>query len=159
LNTTPEDLRRQRLEEAGRAQDAAPANIAQAIQEVSERASLLVREEIELAKAEVSAKVASLVRGVVVGVAAGIFAVFGLLFLMHGLAWLAWWGLDNDGDKFFWGFLVVAGALFILAALAGLLAYRAVRAGSPPVPAMAIDEAKLIRESINPSAPTPTPRP
>ena len=39
--------------------------------DVSERVSTLVREEIELAKTEVSEKVAKLLRGSVVGIAAG----------------------------------------------------------------------------------------
>ena len=65
------------------------ASIAQAITEISERASLLVREEIELAKAEVTAKLTKLVRGAVVGIAAGIFVVTGLLFLLHSAAWQA----------------------------------------------------------------------
>ena len=58
--------------------DTTTQNIAEAIQEVSERASLLVREEIELAKAEVTEKVTKLVKGAVVGIAAGIFVVFAL---------------------------------------------------------------------------------
>ena len=64
--------------------------IAAAVQEISERASLLVREEIELAKAEVAEKVNKLVRGAVVGIAAGVFAVFGLSILLEGIAWLIW---------------------------------------------------------------------
>ena len=43
--------------------DTTTQNIAQAIQEVSERATLLVREEIELAKAEVTEKVTKLDQG------------------------------------------------------------------------------------------------
>ena len=43
------------------------SELGQAIQEVSERASLLVREEIELAKAEMTEKVTKLVKGAVVG--------------------------------------------------------------------------------------------
>ena len=58
-----------------------PQNIATAIAEVSERATLLVREEIELAKAEVSEKAMKLVRGAVVGAAAGIFVVMDLCIL------------------------------------------------------------------------------
>ena len=40
-----------------------PQNIATAIAEVSERATLLVREEIELAKAEVTEKATKLAQG------------------------------------------------------------------------------------------------
>jgi predicted phage tail protein len=120
--------------------------IAQAITEVSERASLLVREEIELAKAEVTAKLAKLVRGAVVGIVAGLFVVVGLLFLLQSGAWGAY--LIFGGTAYWAGFLIVAGALFLLGALAGMLAYRAVRRGTPPVPVMAIDEAKKIRETV-----------
>jgi uncharacterized membrane protein len=130
-------------------------NIAQAIQEVSERAQMLVREEIELAKAEVSAKVTKLIKGVVVGAAAGIFVVCGLLFVLHGLSWLAYYELFPSG-QIFWGFFVVAGALFLLGALAGFIAARAFRRGAPPTPDMAIDEAKRIRETVQSPHPEQT---
>jgi uncharacterized membrane protein YqjE len=129
--------------------EAQPASIAQAVTEVSERASLLVREEIELAKAEIGEKVSKLVKGAVVGIAAGIFVVNGLLFLLHSAAWGIW---QFFGDDDYWiGFLIVAGALFLLGALAGALAYRAVRSGAPPTPDMAIDEAKKIRDTVTAS--------
>jgi len=131
-------------------------NIAQAIQEVSERAQLLVREEIELAKAEVSAKVSKLIKGVVVGIAAGIFVVCALLFLLHGLAWLAWYELPIGRTQYFVGFFVVAGVLFLLGALAGFIAARAFKRGAPPTPEMAIDEAKRIRETVQSSHPEQT---
>ena len=118
--------------------DTTTQNIAQAIQEVSDRASLLVREEIELAKAEVTEKVTKLVKGAVVGIAAGIFAVFGLIYLMHGLAWLAWF------------------ELFLLGALAGFIAARAFKSGAPPTPQLAIDEAKLIKETVQSPHPEQT---
>jgi uncharacterized membrane protein YqjE len=130
-------------------------NIAQAIQEVSERAQLLVREEIELAKTEISEKLSRLVKGMIVGLAAGIFVVCGLLFVLHGLAWLAWFELFPD-QQYFWGFFVVAAVLFLLGALAGFMAARAFKRGAPPTPAMAIDEAKRIRETVQSSHPEQT---
>jgi uncharacterized membrane protein YqjE len=130
-------------------------NIADAIQEVSERAQLLVREEIELAKAEVLEKVTKLVKGAVVGIAAGIFVVFALVYLLHGFAWLAWYELFPS-NQFFWGFFVVAGVLFLLGALAGFIAARAFKAGAPPKPEMAIDEAKRIRETVQSQYPEQT---
>jgi len=116
-------------------------NLVQAIQEVSEKASLLVREEIELAKAEVTEKVTKLLKGIVVGVAAGIFAITGLLFFLHGLAWLAWFVLPVGNSAFFWGFFFVAGLLFVMGGLAGYLATKFFKESSPPVPGMAIEEA------------------
>jgi uncharacterized membrane protein YqjE len=135
--------------------DNSTQNIAQAIQEVSERASLLVREEIELAKVEVTEKITKLVKGAVVGIAAGVFAIFGLVYLLHGFAWLAWYELFPD-DQFFWGFFVVAAVLFLVGALAGFIAARALKSGAPPVPTMAIDEAKLIRETVQSPQPEQT---
>ena len=49
--------------------------------------SLLVREEIELAKAEVETKLKKLATGRAVGAAAGIFIVVALVFLLHVAAW------------------------------------------------------------------------
>jgi uncharacterized membrane protein YqjE len=122
-------------------------NISQAIQEVSDRATLLVREEIELAKAEVTEKVTKLIKGAVVGIAAGIFIVFALIYLLHGFAWLTWYELFPD-QQYFWGFFVVAAVLLLLGALAGYIAARAMKSGAPPTPVMAIDEAKRIKETV-----------
>ena len=135
--------------------DTTTQNIAQAIQEVSERVSLLVHEEIELAKVEVTEKVTKLIKGAVVGIAAGIFLVFGLIYLLHGFAWLAWYELFPN-EQFFWGFFVVAAVLFLVGALAGYIAARAMKSGAPPTPKLAIDEAKLIKETIQSSHPERT---
>jgi uncharacterized membrane protein YqjE len=130
--------------------------IGQAIQEVSERAQILVREEIELAKAEVTASVTQLAKGAIVGIAAGIFIVVGLLFVLNGFAWLAWYALFSDNPTYFWGFFIVAGVLFLLGALAGFLASRAFKRGSPPMPELAIDEAKRIRDTVKSEHPERT---
>lgn len=120
-------------------------SLGDAVQDVSERVSLLVREEIELAKAEVSQKVNTLIKGAVVGAAAGIFAVVGLLFLLHSLAW----GLADIFNSAWLGYLVTAIILFLLGGLAGFLAYKAFKSGAPPTPDMAIEEAKRIRETVS----------
>lgn len=130
------------------ATETTPQNVAHSVAEISERVSVLVREEIELAKAEVTAKVMKLLRGIVIGVAAGIFAVTGLLFLLHGLAWLAWFALPVGNSSFFWGFFVVAGLLFLMGGIAGYLAAKFVRESSPPTPEMAIDEAGKIKRTL-----------
>jgi len=127
-----------------------PAGLAEAIQEVSEKAQLLVREEIELAKAEVRGKAEKLVKGALIGAAAGGFILAALLLILHGLAWLAYYGLSVGNEyAYFWGFFVVAGVLLLLGAVAGFLAYRAIRAASPPAPQMAIDEAKKTRAELS----------
>jgi uncharacterized membrane protein YqjE len=123
------------------------SELAQAVQEVTERASLLVREEIELAKTEMTEKVTKLIRGAVVGIVAGIFAVFGLIYLLHALAW-GIWDLIGGTRNFWLGFLIVAVLLFVVGALAGFLAMKAIKRGSPPAPTMAIEEAQLIKETV-----------
>jgi uncharacterized membrane protein YqjE len=123
------------------------SDLGQAIQDVTEKMSLLVREEIELAKTEVTEKVMKLVKGAAVGIAAGIFAVFGLIYLGHAVAWLIWDVIGGTRD--FWlGFAIVAVILFLLGGLAGFLAARFFKRGAPPAPQMAIEEAKLIKETI-----------
>lgn len=122
------------------------ATLAETVTQVSERASLLIREEIELAKAEMSAKMRKLATGAVVGIVAGVFFITGLFFVLNSAAWGAY--LIFGGTAYWAGFLIVAGVLFLLGALAGGLAYRALRKGTPPAPTMAIDEAKKIRETV-----------
>ena len=128
------------------------SELGQAVQDVTERASLLIREEIELAKREVTDKVTKLIKGAVVGIVAGIFAVFGLVYLLDALAWGIWELFDMDRD--FWvGFLIVAVLLFLFGGIAGFLAARFLKRGSPPTPQMAIEEAQLIKETVTGSHP------
>ena len=124
------------------------SDLGRAIQDVTEKAQLLVREEIELAKAEMSAKASKLIRGIVVGAIAGVFALFGLIYLLHGLAWLIW-NLIGGNDNFFLGFFIVALLLFVLGGLGGFLAARFIKRGTPPTPQMAIEEAQLIRKTLS----------
>jgi uncharacterized membrane protein YqjE len=121
-------------------------SVGELVLDVSERVSTLLREEIELAKAEVREKVTKLVQGSVVGIAAGVFALMGLAMLMHGIAWLL-----NDlffaGDVWI-GFMVEALFWFLVAAGAGWFAYRSVQAGAPPTPDLAIEEARRTKETL-----------
>ncbi|WP_445149042.1 phage holin family protein [Baekduia sp. Peel2402] len=128
--------------------DQQPTNIAQAISDVSEKAQLLVREEIELAKAEVTTKVRSLGVGVAVAAAAGVFVLGAAIMLLFGFAYLAYWAIPFPDGQEFWGFFTVAAILLLLAALAGYAAFRAIKKGSPPAPKMAIEEAKLIKDTV-----------
>jgi hypothetical protein len=133
-----------------------PANLVQAIQEVSEKAQVLVREEIELAKAEVTEKVTKLGKGAAVAAAAGGFVLAALVMLLFGLAEFAYWLIPFPDNQPFWGYFTVAAVLLLLAALAGYIAFRALKAGSPPAPTMAIEEAKLIKETVQADHPEAT---
>jgi uncharacterized small protein (DUF1192 family) len=124
-----------------------PESIATTVTEVSERMSTLVREEIELAKAEVTTKASSIARGTAAVAAGALFGVFAVLF---GLTTLAW-GIDAilvDGAGDIWiGFAIVFGLLSLASLTVFLFAWRKLRVG-PPTPNMAIDEAKKIRETV-----------
>ena len=133
-----------------------PRSVTELVFDVSERTSALIREEIELAKAEVSEKVGKILRGSAVGVAAGVFAFLALILIMEGFAWLL---NEEVFDNAWAGFFVEAVIFLLVAGGAGYFAYRSVQAGAPPVPEQAIEEAKLIRTTIEgeekaPTAPT-----
>jgi hypothetical protein len=137
-------------------QDGRQQGIAAAITEVTERASLLIREEIELAKTEITEKTTRLAKGAVVAIVAGVFFFTALFFVLIGCAWLLYYELPiGSAFTFFWGFFAMALILVVLGVIAGLLAYRAVKAGAPPTPDMAIEEARKIRETVSASSEAP----
>ena len=122
-------------------------SLGEIVAEVSEKASQLVREEIELAKAEVTDKLSKLGRGAAIAAAAGVFLIFGITMFFHGLAWF----LDDifNWENNIWaGFAVVTAFLFLLAILAALIAMRLFKKGSPPTPDLAIEEAKRTRAEL-----------
>ena len=127
--------------------------IGETVQEVTERMSLLFREEIELAKAEVEVKVKNLLRGAAIGIAAGLFVVVGLFYLLDAGAW----GLSYLFNSAALGFLVMAVILFIVAGLAGFGASKLVKKGSPPKPELAIEEAKRIKQTVSSSGSSTSP--
>jgi hypothetical protein len=126
--------------------DTAAKSLGEIVNDVSEKASLLVREEIELAKAEVTDKVSKLGTGAAVGAAAAVFLIFAITMLFHGLAWFL-------NDLFNWntiwpGFAIVFLLLLILAIVAALVAQRMFKRGAPPTPDLAIEEAKRTRAEL-----------
>jgi hypothetical protein len=124
-----------------------PDTFGATVTQVSERMSLLVREEIELAKAEMMVKVASIARGAAAVAAGAVFGVFMLVMAVQTLAW----GLDaiigNVAGDIWIGFAITTGVLGLMAVGAFLFAWRKLRVGAP-TPKMAIDEAKKIRETV-----------
>ncbi len=114
-----------------------------AAREVVDRARSVVRLEIELALLEIKGKLVRIAVGAGLGAAAAIVALFSLGFLAAGaaaaiaLAVPVWSAL-----------LIVGGALLALTALLVALAARSLRAGTPPLPVEAIDEARLTAEAL-----------
>jgi H+/Cl- antiporter ClcA len=126
--------------------ESADKSLGDIVAEVSEKASLLVRQEIELAKAEVTGKVSKLAKGAGIAAAAGVFLIFGVTMFFHFAAWFL-------NDLFDWntvwpGYAVVTAFLFLLAIIAGLIAARLFKAGAPPTPDLAIEEAKRTRDEL-----------
>ncbi len=112
---------------------AAGAKIGPLTAQLSEQVSRLVRDEVALAKLEISEKGKRLGVGAGILGAAGVLAVYGLAaaLVTAGLAlalvvsgWLA--------------ALIVTGGVFLLVALLALVGLRSVKRGAPPVPAAAI---------------------
>jgi uncharacterized membrane protein YqjE len=117
--------------------------IGAAAKEVAEHASALTKLELELATLELKKKAAALGVGIGLGLGAAVFAFFGVGFALATIAaaialavpvWLA--------------LLIVTGALFLIAGIAGAIAVGRMRQGTPPVPEKAIQEAKLTTEAI-----------
>jgi uncharacterized membrane protein YqjE len=113
------------------------------VKSVSERASALVRLELELAALELKRKVASLAVGIGLLVTTAVLMLFalgfGLATIAAGIATaLPWWA----------SLLIVTGGLLLVATVLGLLGVRAVKKGTPPVPEQAIAEAKRTSEAL-----------
>jgi protein-S-isoprenylcysteine O-methyltransferase Ste14 len=123
----------------------ADKQLGEIVNEVSAKASLLVKEEIELAKAEVAQKAKRLGIGAGLAAVAGAFLLFFLIFFLHMLAL----GFSDWFDLKPWvGYAIVCILLLVFAGVLGLIAMRLFKKGSPPVPQMAIDEAKKTRAVI-----------
>jgi hypothetical protein len=127
--------------------DSGSKSLGEIVADVSDKASQLVREEIELAKAEVTDKLSKLTRGAAAAAAASVFLIFGITMFFHGLAWFLN-DVFNWEDNNWAGFGVVAGLLFLLGLLAGLLAWRLFKKGAPPTPDLAIEEARRTRAEL-----------
>ena len=123
----------------------ADKKLGEIVNDVTSKASLLVKEEIELAKVEITTKVKKLGIGAGLIAVAGIFMVFFLIFFLHMLAI----GFADWFDLRPWvGYGIVCVLLLVFAGILALIAMRLFKKGSPPVPQMAIDEAKKTRAAI-----------
>jgi hypothetical protein len=125
----------------------ASRSVGELVFDVSERVSILVREEVELAKAEITEKLATLGRGAGIAAAAGVFLLAAGIMLMFAIAWLINDILGIEGSVWV-GFAIEAGILVILAAVAGLIAKSLFGKVESPTPDMAIEELKETKETL-----------
>src|SRR5215212_8798255 len=108
--------------------DSAEKSLGEIVTEVTDKAQLLVREEIELAKAEVTTKVQKLAKGAGFFAGAGVLAVFGLIYLFHMLAL----GLADWFSLKVWvGYAIVTVFIFLVVGVLAFLGLRSVKKGSP----------------------------
>jgi len=114
-----------------------------AAERVADHARRFVQLELELAALELKRKVAALGIGAGLLIGGAVFAFFALGFALAaaavGLAtflstWLA--------------LLIVAGGLFLLAGILAAVGITRLRKGTPPVPELALQEAKLTKEAL-----------
>ena len=120
-------------------QQTAEKPLGEIVSDVTKQAQLLVREEIELAKAEVTVKVSRIAKGAAAFALAGFFALMMLVFALHTLSW----GFhDWLGVKEWVGYGITTVILLLFTGLAALIGIRLVKKGTPPTPELAIEEAQ-----------------
>jgi uncharacterized membrane protein YqjE len=114
-----------------------------AVKEVAERASSIVRLELELAAIELKRKIVSLGLGIALALGAAIMLLFVVGFAFATIAaalatavstWLA--------------LLITTGILFAFTLALGAVGVKKIKKGSPPIPEQAIREAKLTSEAL-----------
>jgi putative superfamily III holin-X len=118
-------------------------SLAAAVTEVSEKLGVLVREEIELAKVEMSTKLTSMARGAAAAAVGAVLGVFALIYVFLTIAW----GINQAASSLWIGFAVVMVLLVALTVGSFLFAWRKLRVGAP-TPKLAIDEAKRITATV-----------
>ncbi len=114
-----------------------------AVKEVAERASSIVRLELELAAMELKRKIVALGLGIALALGAAIMLLFVIGFAFATIAaalatavstWLA--------------LLITTAIVFAFTVVLGVLGVLKIRQGSPPFPEQAIREAKLTTEAL-----------
>ena len=114
-----------------------------AAKQFAERASTLVRLELELATLELKGKVRLLATGIALGALAALLLVFAIGFgLASAAAGIA------TATPVWLALLIVTLGLVLVVGLLGWLAQRAIKKATPPVPEQALQEAKLTTEAL-----------
>ncbi len=126
-------------------------SLGEIVADVTQKLQQLVREEIELAKAEVSTKAKKLGTGVGMAGAALVTLLFFSIFFFIGISELL---NDLFWDDYPWlGYLVVAAFFLLITIVLLLVGMRMIKRGSPPAPEMAIEEAKATRAVLEEAKP------
>ncbi|HEY7693640.1 MAG TPA: phage holin family protein [Gaiellaceae bacterium] len=121
----------------------AKRGIGRSVKEVVARSRSVARLQIRLAQLELKQKLVRIGLGVGLAAGAAVLLVYAIGFLLAGAAAglalaVPWWA----------ALLIVGGVLLGITAILLLLAVRSIKAGAPPVPEAAIEEARLTRETV-----------
>ena len=112
------------------------------VADVTQKAQLLVREEIELARTEIQQKVSRIVKGAIFFSAALFFLLLFVIFLLHALSW----GFTDWLSVKTWvGYGITTVGLLAFTGVAALIGLRLFKRGTPPKPELAIEEAQKTR--------------
>ena len=114
-----------------------------AVKEVAERASSIVRLELELAAIELKRKIVSLGLGIALALGAAIMLLF-----VVGFAFAAIAAALATAVSTWLALLITTGILFAFTLALGALGVMKIKKGSPPIPEQAIREAKLTSEAL-----------
>jgi uncharacterized membrane protein YqjE len=129
----------------------ADKSLGEIVADVTSKFQLLIREEIELAKAEITTKGKKLGTGIAMASAALVTLLFFSIFFFIALAELL---NDLFWDDYPWaGYGVVAALFLLVTILLVLFGVRLIKKGSPPAPEMAIEEAKATRAVLEEARP------
>jgi uncharacterized membrane protein YqjE len=121
----------------------ADKSLGEIVADVTQKIQYLVREEIELAKAEIAIKTKKLGTGIGMASAAVVTLLFFSVFFFIAIAELL---NDLFWDDYPWaGYGVVAALFLVLTIVLILVGVRLIKKGSPPAPQMAIEEAKATK--------------
>ena len=99
--------------------------IGRLVSDASRDVSSLIRNEIQLAKAEVQLSVKAGGTGIGLFAGAAFFVLMGLVMLSMAFAYLINW--NGDGLALQWAFLIVFGSYLLVAALLGYIGLRNVK--------------------------------
>lgn len=128
---------------AAEAQAEETPGVGTAAKQVAEHASTLARLELELAALELKRKAGAFGTGIGLGSGAAVVALYAVGFLFATVAFALATFLDA------WlAVLIVTVALFVAAAILGLLARARIKRATPPLPEQAIREAKLTQKAL-----------
>jgi hypothetical protein len=125
-----------------RAPEAGQQSVGELLSVVSQDLSTLMRQEVELAKAEIKTEVAKVGKGAGLLGGAGLGGFMVILFLSIAL----WWGLANVMDEA-WAALITAGVWAVIAAVLALTGRSTLKSVNPK-PERTVETVKQVPDAV-----------